>query len=400
MNSPPKNSLAFLNLAVFMRGQVFLLPVLYLFYQKNGLTLSDFFYFQGLATFASLLFYIPAGYLADIFSKKKILILSMLFALTRAILWFFFSGYWIVLSGEVIYALSRPFFSGIVDSYMCDYLKMQNRQQKMIQNYSRLNFYMSFSSAISALIGPFFLVDFPIQFLILLEIVFIFLALLFLFLLPETPVVNKGQSTLGQRYQRIFLICSIIMRKKNLLIPMLSSGLFTATTILLVWCFQPLMLVSFIPVILFGVISFCNHSCRSIFGWLSPKIEQRISLPRLQSITSMCFLTSLIGIILAFVQHNIYLTSLSLLLACLTTGIQLTYTIFAISYVHAEIGSQHRALVSSLNFMIAAILSSSILVIFKECIQFMPIETALTGYVILFGFILAFLAKYPQKSQQ
>ncbi len=381
----PLNPLRLLNLAVFMRGQVFILPVLYLFYQQNGLRLSDFFYFQGIATFTSLLFYIPAGYLADIISKKKILILSMTFALSRALLWLCFSGYWIVLTGEIAYALSRPFFSGIVDSYMCDYLKTQNHQHKMIQNYGHLNFYMSLSSATSALIGPFFLADFPIKFLILLELVFIFLTILFLFHLPETPITNNAHLTLGQRYLRIFKVCAVMTHKKNLLIPMLSSGIFTATTILLVWCFQPLMLASFIPIILFGVISFFNHASRSIFSWLSPQIERCISLHHLHHLTSACFFLSLIGIIAAFMLHNPYLTTVCLLMVCLATGIQLTYTIFAISYVHSQIGSLNRALVSSLNFMIAAAFSSGLLVVFKECIQLMPIEDALMGYTVLFG---------------
>ncbi|MBQ4471772.1 MAG: MFS transporter [Alphaproteobacteria bacterium] len=366
-----------------MRGQVFILPVLYLFYQKNGLSLSDFFYFQGIAIFVSLLFYVPAGYLGDIFSKKKVLILSMLFALTRAVLWISFSGYWIVLAGEIAYALSRPFFSGIVDSYMYDYLQTHDHQQKMVQNYGRLNFYMSLSSAVSALIGPFFLKDFSINFLIALEIIFIFFNMIFLTLLPETPVFNN-RGALIMRYQRVFSVFRFVASRRNLFVPMLYSGLFSATTILLVWCFQPLMVFSLIPVVLFGVISFINHSCRALLSCLSHRIKQYVSLRQMQFLASGCFLLSLSGMVISFMIQSMYLAIACLVVACFATGLQLIYTIFAISYVHSQIHSQNRALVSSLNFMIATILSSSLLIIFKECVQIMPIEYALTGYMALF----------------
>ena len=173
----------------------------------------------------------------------------MSFVLIRAVLWLSFSGYWIVLLGEIAYALSLPFFSGIVDSYMYDYLKINYRSQKMVRNYGRLNFYMSFSSAVSALIGPLFLADFPIRFLIVLELVCILLNLGLLMLLPETPVFNTRENLVG-RYKRIGSILGLVIHKKSLLIPMLYSGLFSDTTILLVWCFQPLMVCSLIQIAL------------------------------------------------------------------------------------------------------------------------------------------------------
>lgn len=387
------NPLRCLNLAVFMRGQVFLLPVLYIFYQKNGLSLSDFFYFQGIVTFISLLFYVPAGYLADIFSKKKILILSMLFALTRAVLWLLFSGYWIVLIGEISYALSRSFFSGIVDSYMCDYLKTLDRQDKMTKCYGRLNFFMSLSSALSALIGPFMLVDFSLAYLIVLEAVFILMAIYFLCRLPEVPVFNKGRGNLMQKYHHIYNVLKVVFHKNHLWVPMFYSGLFSATTILLVWCFQPLMLKSLIPVVCFGIISFINHITRASFSIHIQKIMNLFSLQKIQNMACFLFVSSILGLSLSFWVANMTLSIVCLLLSCLATGMQLAYTVAAIAYVHSQIKSGNRSLISNLNFMIAAVLSSVLLFIFKSSLQFVSIEISLMAYTLLFCACIAFLQK-------
>ena len=389
------NPLCFLNIAVFLRGQVFLLPVLYVFYQQNGLSLSDFFFFQGIVTCVSLLFYIPAGYLADLFSKKRILILSMLFALTRSLLWLYFSGYWIVLIGEISYALSKSFFSGIVDSYMCDYLKTQNQQYKMTKKYGKLNFFMSLSSAISALIGPLFLIHFPLKFLVFLDALFILFSIACLFRLPEVPIFNKNKQSLFSHYLQIFFVLRRIIHQ-DLWRVILYSGLFTATTILLVWCFQPLMLCSLIPIVWFGVISFCNHLSRSVFSLYIQKITNYLPLQKLKKWTCTFFITSIIGLSWAFYLKNIYISVIMLLIVCFVTGLQLAYTVTSVSYVHAEIKSENRSLISSINFMIAALLSSVILLAIKQSLYFTTIDYALLGYAVFFAISVFAIHKIPK----
>ena len=39
------------------------------------------------------------------------------------ILWYFLGGYWVILIGELLYAASKAFFSGIADGYIYDLLK-------------------------------------------------------------------------------------------------------------------------------------------------------------------------------------------------------------------------------------------------------------------------------------
>lgn len=70
------NPLKRLDSACFLRSQLYLAPVLLLFYQQNGLTIADFVLFQGIFQLTGILFEIPCGYIADVISKKKVLVLA------------------------------------------------------------------------------------------------------------------------------------------------------------------------------------------------------------------------------------------------------------------------------------------------------------------------------------
>ena len=94
--------LGLLNLSVFLKSHLFLLPVLYLFYTSCGITLADFFLIQGLSSLTCLLLDVPMGYVADRVSKKKILILSNLVLVLRFLLLYFFPTKPIIFLGEIL----------------------------------------------------------------------------------------------------------------------------------------------------------------------------------------------------------------------------------------------------------------------------------------------------------
>ena len=83
MNENTKKPLNILNLTVLFQQQRYIIPVLYLFYVENGLTLSDFLLFQSIFYFTGLIAEIPAGYFGDIFSRKYVLIFSYLIVLQK-----------------------------------------------------------------------------------------------------------------------------------------------------------------------------------------------------------------------------------------------------------------------------------------------------------------------------
>jgi len=185
-------------------------PISLLFYQYCGLSVGDFFLFQGIFSLAALLLEVPMGYLADIFPKKNILALSYVFVIIRDLLWLFLAqyGYWIILLGEILYAAYKTSFSGVPDSYIYEYLKIQNVSNKMIKHYGKMNFFMmlgtSFSSVIGAgiyaVISEYTLEKYNCNYgfiiLIYLELLLNLIAICLLFRLPQLPQQSSFRTSL------------------------------------------------------------------------------------------------------------------------------------------------------------------------------------------------------------
>ena len=121
------------------------------------------FLFQGIFSITALLFEIPAGYLGDIFPRRNMLVFSFSMFLLRLILWSFLvagvpifksNAYWIILAGEILYSVSKASYAGVADGYIYDYLKSQNKTNRMLQRYGKMNFCMSIGTAIASFIGP------------------------------------------------------------------------------------------------------------------------------------------------------------------------------------------------------------------------------------------------------
>ena len=292
------NPLRVFNFSTFLQTQILMLPVLLFFYQENGLSAGDFFLFQGIFSITALLFEIPSGYLGDIFPRRNMLIFSFSMFLLRLLLWsvlvagfepFKANAYWIILAGEVLYSLSKASYAGVADGYIYDYLKSQNKTNRMLQRYGKMNFCMSIGTAIASFVGPILYKKYGFPVLITIEIIFNVSAIGLLFLLPKVPSARKRIKGLKAKYKELFTISKNALKNEKIKYFMFYSGMLAGTTMVFVWSFQPLMKTAGIPVVLFGVIYAINHGCRALAGILLPKTIEFLPLKALGKVTFILF---------------------------------------------------------------------------------------------------------------
>lgn len=394
------HALKIFNWSTFLQTQIFMLPVLLLFYQQNGLSVGDYFLFQGIFSITALLFEVPAGYIGDIFPRKNILILSYGLFLCRLVLWFFFAhyGYWIILAGEILYSASKSFYSGVADGYVYDYLKAGGKISEMLKQYGRLNCFMASGTAISSLLGAYFYQhlsawsmascgkDYGFLILILIEIVYNTAAMVLLFFLPKVPSAKKKIKSVSEKYKDLFRITKNTLTNPDIKYHMFYSGLLAGTTMVFVWSFQPLMKSALVPVGLFGVIYFINHLFRALASYFLHKTMKYFSLPFFGSLTFVMFIISfLIAMELAHLENPPLWLSLTLLtFICLTIGFQLTVTLASVSRLHMLVGSDIRSTVASVNNMIGRFIAGLFLILFKFLLDGVSIQTSFLIYLCVF----------------
>lgn len=386
-----KNPLKLLNWSVFFQTQIFMLPVMLLFYQSNGLTKGDYFLFQGIFSIAALCFEVPAGYIADWISRKKVLILSYALFLLRLFLWYFLANsqnisfnYWIILIGELLYALSKAFFSGIADGYIYDLLKSRGQTTRMLKRYGRMNFFMSAGTAIASLLGALLYEKYGIMTLIVIEIIFNSIALGMLFFLPDVPSARTETLTVKEKYHDLFKIAGSALTNEKIKYYIGYSAMAVAASMIFVWSFQPLMQIAGIPVALFGVIYFINHAFRALAGYCLDKTMKFFSLKTLGVTIYGLFIVAFFAAISMLHIKSTWVNMGIMTFICFVIAAQLTFTLASVSRIHSLVSSNIRSTVLSLNTMVSRLLTGYVLILFKFLLDGIDMQTAFVIYLCMF----------------
>lgn len=358
-----------LNLACFLRSQLYLAPVLLLFYQQNGLTIADFILFQGIFQLTGIAFEIPCGYIADVITKKKVLILAFTCFFLRAAVWLSFSGFYIVLLGELLNALSRAFLSGVYDSYIYDYLRNKNKLPRMLKECGRANFAMSGGAMFAAIFSAVLYKHFGTVILLSLEFVLTLVSIILLTTLPNPPSARPHGITLAQKFIEIKDTVIATLKNRNINLYIIYSALLFSTTSLFCWCFQPLLKLSAAPVLMFSLIPVINHSLRAGFSFYVNKLKNFFGFDRLLVVTTFLCLYSFACMILSFYFRLPSISAISIFFVCIGIGFQLAFAIANINHIHVYALEETRATISSVNNMLQQTISGISLICFKFVIS-------------------------------
>ena len=388
MNISP---LKVLNFATFLQYQRFVMPISFLFYLYNGLNFSDFILFQSIFNITCLITKIPMGVIGDMFSKKYILIFSYFLFLLRVILWISFSGFWIILCGEILYGLFKALYRGNVDSYIYEWLKTQNIEKNILPDYGRLSFYTSLGSAISCLLGAGLYKFFGFKILLYLELVMQIIAISALFLLPNIKTCKKKSNSLNVIKDLRKNIVSIIQNTKiNFYV--FYSAILTGLTNILVWNFQPLLKASGTPIIFYGIINFTNQILRGAGGLGAKKVIKELGELWFTKIQYFAFLLSFSLLLCAILIKNFIFSICVLTFISVAICIFVMFNIFAIAKVHENTPDYIRATTSSTNTFFGDFMSFILLLSFKFLFDKFGLSISITIFLIIFAIIL-----YPTK---
>lgn len=380
-------SITFLNIALFLRAMLFLSPVILLFYVENGLTFKELFLFQGIFYLTSILIALPVGYITDVFSKKKCLITSFILFLTVVLLWYFFKGYYVILFGEIIFAISKVMMDTSTSGYLYDYLKSDSCEKLMPKYWAYINFYLALGTAIVALIGSYLYVKIGSHNILFIEIILTIVGILFLFLIKNINSAKKHIKTLKERYKNFLYGLQYVYNNKNIKYYMLYSGLLCSMSILFAMSFQPIMKFASFPIILFGVITGLNHGIRALSSFLTSRYLISCKIYNLRILLYLLYILAFFIIFITIKLKYVYIDLILLTVICLIIGLQLAFTILHVSRMHKFIETEHRGIAVSINNIIPQIIS---VIIFFTSNIFFKSNKFFTFYIIFFVFFVIF----------
>ena len=263
-------------LTSFLKNQTYFTPILIIFLQSAFLSYKEIFLVFTIGSVISYLIEVPTGIFADLYGKRKSIIISKFGILLSYIFFFFSNSFLMFVIAQAIYEIANSFKTGTETAYIYDYLE-ENKgrslkadflsrffQKKAIYHneikvptYTEVKgkqkFYARISESIATLLGGF------IAGLISFRIVFLFAAfpaILNMFVAISWDKIKEHEEkvTLKSSLKHAKDSMTILKNNKNLIKVTINITLFYAVVSALGKFIQPYMVSINLPIESFGII--------------------------------------------------------------------------------------------------------------------------------------------------
>ncbi|MBP7708661.1 MFS transporter [Candidatus Pacearchaeota archaeon] len=234
----------------FLQDCMFVIPVIVLFWQQNGLSLTDIMLLQSIFAIAIVFLEVPTGVIADKWGRKNSLIVGSILAFVSITIYSLGHSFSEFVIAEILTAAGVCFFSGADSAFLYESLKQvkQEKNFKKVNGNARSLGYLA--GALAAIIGGLVAIK-NIRMNLYLEAVFMFI-LIFVAISFKEPKHSKKLEE--KNYWQHTLNClKEAGKNKELLFLVLFSGLLASFLKITLWFYQPYMKAVGLGIAYFGI---------------------------------------------------------------------------------------------------------------------------------------------------
>jgi len=258
----------------------FMLPILVLFWQDNGLDMFDVYLLQGLFAVAVVVLEVPTGMVADRLGKRTSLIAACLTLSVSMGGYALGTSFWHFLAAEVGTAIGAALISGADSALLYDSLHRLGREEEYTRHEGRARGVQLVSFAFANLLGG-VIGDYDLRAAMWATVIgpslAFFIALRFVEVAP--PPALGGWRAGWQDYLRLLEEATRFVRKHRLVrwnIGVLA--VLTGSASWLLWMYQPYMSFSGLPVWAFGIAFAVFNLSAAFSSRMSHDFRERLGL--------------------------------------------------------------------------------------------------------------------------
>ena len=329
-------------LTSFLKNQTYFTPILILFLQLHHLNFKEIFWIFTIGSIFSLIIEIPTGIFADLYGKRRSIIISKFGIFLSYVLFGFSNNFWMFLLSQLLYELGNSFRTGTETAYAFDYLKQNPKNPTYTEVKGKQKYYARISESLAALVGGFLAKSFGYN------IVFFIAAVpaLFNYFLSITWVKIKEHSHKENNLKGSFKhgISSIKQISKNKSLFKITANImvFAAIVAALSKFIQPYMIDAKVPIEMFGIIYSIALGLAAVVVRYSHLIEKKFGT--IKTINLM----SIIGIIPLFVLGLGHVSIVGVILFFVVIIIENIRSPIANNEFHNLVHSKQRATLGSI----------------------------------------------------
>ena len=228
------------------------MPIIVLFFQEHGLTLTEVMILQSIYSFSVALFEIPSGFIADVFGRKRTIVLSTIFTFIGFLVFSLFGGFYAFAIAQVLVGIGGSLMSGSDSAIIYDTLLETNSKTTYTKIEGRTYAIGNFSEAFAGILGGFLAVG-SIYMPIYVQTSILFFSIPIAFTLIE-PSMHK-ENKLDRSFKAVLEVVKFAMvdnQKLKWLI--IYSSAMGVATLSMAWFAQPFFKSINIPLAYFGIL--------------------------------------------------------------------------------------------------------------------------------------------------
>ena len=131
------------------------MPIIVLFFQEHGLSLTEVMILQAIYSLSVALFEIPSGYIADIFGRKQSIVVSTIFSFIGFLVFSFYGGFYAFAVAQVLVGIGGSLISGSDSALLYDTLLETGDKTTYTKIEGRSYAIGNFSEALAGILGGF-----------------------------------------------------------------------------------------------------------------------------------------------------------------------------------------------------------------------------------------------------
>ena len=249
--TPFRKNIALLYVVKFSKWFNLVMPVVVLFYNSNGMGMHEIFILKGIYSMSIVSLELPSGWMADVWGRKKTLILGALLGSAGFLIYSFSFGFWAFVVAEIVLGAGHSFISGADSAMLYDSLKSEDKSDRYVKHEGRITSAGNFAEALAGIAAG-FLAAISLRTPFYFQFVVATLAVPAAFLLTE-PKFHTSASFLSAK-KMVLDIKKVLIHHTDLRVSVLLSSVTGTATLTFAWLVQPFFKAVGLPVEFFGIL--------------------------------------------------------------------------------------------------------------------------------------------------
>jgi MFS family permease len=228
------------------------MPIIVLFFQEHGLTLTEVMILQSIYSFSVALFEIPSGFIADVFGRKRTIVLSTIFTFIGFLVFSFFGGFYAFAIAQVLVGIGGSLMSGSDSAIIYDTL-LETKSKTSYTKIEGRNYAIgNFSEAAAGILGGFLAVG-SLYLPIYVQTSILFFSIPIALTLVE-PTIHE-ENKLDRSFRAIMEVVKFsLVDNTRLRWLIIYSSAMGVATLSMAWFAQPFFKEVGVPLAYFGIL--------------------------------------------------------------------------------------------------------------------------------------------------